>query len=269
MDKAFLKDTRNEVLASTAVLGLWGLMLMIPNSVLKILPGMNFLSGLFSNFIGYMGMVAFNSPLTHYVVGLILLAVAAYPVVSRERGIVLQFLTSASVAVYGVFTLLYLIVEPTPLLRSQVLGMGLQIVAMGAAATELHRKVLQREKFSLQYDRDLYVSAFVQIFTAFGALTLLGFLMSPPRVSLLFPVGGLLIAVCLVYSSVRLVEKSAHGFWGGILSLTALVLVSIILFRSKIAPIVFLFAMILIWEKKDLFEEVNPLLDHIRNSLDY
>lgn len=268
MDKAFLEDMRNEVLVSSFVLGLWGVMLILPNSFLHSLPAVNFLSGLFANFLGYMGMVTFSSPMAHYLVGLILISVAVSPFVFRERGIQLSFLTAISLAVYGIMTLLYLIVEPTPLFRSQVIGMGAQITVMGGLATVLYRKVLKHESFSVRYDRGLYAAAFIQVFTGLGALTLVSYLQTSLQVSLVYPLGGVLIGALLIYSAVELLHRTTEGIWISMGTLTFLVLLSVLMFNSRFAAVVFLAAEVVIWEKKEFFEEFEAPVEQLRNNLD-
>lgn len=268
MDKAFLEDMRNEVLISSFILGLWGIMLILPNSFLHSLPALNFFSGLFANFLGYMGMVTFGSPMAHYFVGLILLSVAVSPFFFREKGIQLSFLTAISLAVYGSITLLNLIVEPTPLFRSQVIGMGVQVFLMGVLATMLYRKVLKQE-LSVRYDRGLYAVAFIQVFTGLGALTLVSYLQTSIQVSIIYPLGGVLIGALLIYSAVELLHRTKEGIWISMGTLTLLVLLSLLVFNFRFAAVVFLAAEVVIWEKKEFFEEFEAPIDQLRNNLDF
>lgn len=267
MDKAFLEDTRNEVLISSAVLGVWGLMLLLPNSVLQNLPAMNFMSGLFSNVVGYVGMKALSAPLSHTVVGLLMIGVAASPFAWKSRGTVLSTLVSASVSVYGVLSLLYLIVQPTPLFASQVMGIGLQTIIFGLVATVLYKEVLKQEDFSVEYDRGLYAAAFVHVLTGIAALTFFTFFQS--GISIIYPAIGTAIGLLLVYSSLELLERTTEGIWISMTVLTVLVLLSLTLFSSTLAGIFFLATEVVIWERKEMFEDLEAPIEYFRNNLDY
>lgn len=267
MDKAFLEDTRNEILISSAVLGIWGLMLILPNSFLQTLPAMNFLSGLFSNVVGYVGMKALSAPLSHTVVGVLMLGVAATPFIWESRGTMLSALVSASVSVYGVIALLYLIIQPTPLFASQVIGIGLQTVVFGLVATVLYKELLKKEEFSVEYDRGLYAAAFVHVFTGIAALTFFSLFQS--GISIIYPVMGTTVGLLLTYSSLELLERTTEGIWISMTVLTVLVLLSITLFSSTFAGIFFLATEIVIWERKEMFEDLEAPIKYFRNNLDY
>jgi len=269
MDTAFIKDQRKEVLAASAVFTLWGVMLSIPNEWIKAMPDMisGPVSGIFANMIGYVGMKAFGASMNHYLVGIMLLIVAALPLVYSKRGTALQFLISGSMTVYGALALVQLIIQPIPLVSSQVLGMGLQTLVFGLTATELYRRVLGDESFGLNFDRGLYLSSFIMALTGVTSLTFLSFVIDRPEMSLLYPAAGTVLGLVLIFSSLELLENSVLGIWSSMILLSGMVLISLLLFEFIIPAIIFLSAEIIIWERKEMFGDIEAPIDRIRNNL--
>jgi MFS family permease len=270
MDKAFIKKPRKEVLAASAVFAVWGIMLSVPNEMIKSLPDTvsGPVSGIFSNVIGYVGMKAFGASMDHYLVGAMFLIVAAAPFIYEKKGSALSFLISGSTAVYGFLALAHLIIQPIPLLSSQVLGIGLQTVVFGLVATELFRRVLRKKSFGLTNDRGLYVSAFIMALTGVTALTFLSFVIDAPDMSLIYPVSGTVLGLALVFSSLELLDTSVTGIWSSMILLSLLVLISLLLFEFIIPAIIFLSAEIIIWERKEMFEDIEAPVRWAQNNLD-
>jgi len=269
MDMAFIKDQRKEVLTASAVFTLWGLMLGIPNDWIKAMPEMlsGPVSGVFSNMLGYVTMKAFGVSMDHYLVGIMLLFVAVLPLAYRERGTALQFLISGTMSVYGFLALVHLIIQPIPLVSSQVLGMGFQTLVFGLVATELYRRVLGDGSFALNFDRGLYLSSFIMALTGVTSIALLSFVIHGPEMSLVYPVGGTLLGLMLIFSSLELLENSVLGIWSSMILLTALVLASLVLSQFIVPAIIFLSAEIIIWERKDEFGDIEAPISKFRKNL--
>lgn len=270
MDMAFIKKPGKEVLAASAIFTLWGIMLSIPNEVIKSLPDAigGPISGVFSNVIGYVGMKAFGASMDHYLVGAMFLIVAAAPFIHRNKGSALSFLISGSTAVYGFLALVHLIIQPIPMLSSQVLGIGLQTVVFGLLATELYRRVLRKESFSLTNDRGLYMSAFIMVLAGVTSLTFLSFVIDAPDMILIYPVGGTVLGLALIISSLEILDTSVTGIWSSMVLLSLLVLISLLLFEFIIPAMIFLSAEIIIWERKELFGDIEAPIKWAQNNLD-
>lgn len=265
-----VEDFEREIWISSLIFFIYGFMLLIPESLFSQVSSMVPISGLFSNLIGYATMKAVNIPISHGIIGMLFLGVAALPLIMENAYESIQALFALSAALYGVVGMTYLILDPMPLLLSHVLGMGVQVVAFGLIATLVKENILKKEGYSVKYELGVYSSSFLMLFTGIGALAYFSSIfqagLNPSQYLILF---SMIYSSLSIYGAYELLKQSSRGFWLGMSGLTVVFLVSLFYFGSRIGGIIAVGLQLVIWNRKARFGDISQPVDQVRSRIDF
>ncbi|MFB6174711.1 MAG: hypothetical protein ABEJ87_01900 [Candidatus Nanohalobium sp.] len=255
-----LEQYPREIIVSTCLLTVLGAMQFLPDGSLNFLPFKGFFQGLFANTVGFVSFVFSVSRLhiklgySGYVLGFLMLMVVLSTFAYRKSSWIVHFLATATVALYGFLALIMAFLFPALVPDVQVLGLGVQVIFIGLAATELY-KLLDSDDFEFEAFRSGYAAAVWQ--TVFGT-AFLGFLQYVgdyqalgPVMTGVFVILGLL-GIVMMFSAYELAINTRRGFYMSF-GFLFLLFVAAIIAGSLLGVLVPFGLMILLWVNRKAY----------------
>ncbi|MFB6114676.1 MAG: hypothetical protein ABEK04_00145 [Candidatus Nanohalobium sp.] len=256
-----LENYPREILISSGILLIMAVIQFVPDSIMLKLPYPGFFSALLSNTISAVTVMTAGFRYHDYILGVLLLTVVTSTFLYGKRSWPLHFLTTGVLAFYGVIFLALSIQYPGLATDSQILGLGVQVIFLGLAATETYKKVLNTDLFGQEVHRFGYAASLWQYVAGIGLLGAFQFLISYKSAETyvlgLFAVLGL-AGVGMIYSAVELAFNSRQGFWLSLAFLSLLVLSSVAT-SSAVGAMVPFALMTVLWINRERYEvEKDP-----------
>lgn len=253
--KEKFNGTPREILISSSMLLILALFRFMPGGVLDSVPYSGFFSALLSNSVSMMTLVGAGFPYNGYILGVLLVGVIASTAFLGKKSYSVHFLTTASLAFYGLFTLTITVIYPSVATDLEVLGLGVQVIFLGLAATETYKKVLNTDIFPHVAHRTGLTASVWQFVAGIALLSSFQFLSSyqayqTATLGLLAVLG--LLGLAMLYSAIELTFNTAEGFWTSMLFLSALMLASIST-KSIVGALVPFGLMVILWMTKEKY----------------
>lgn len=249
------RSTPREIVISSSILLIMALFRFLPGGVLDSVPYSGFFSALLSNSVSMVMLVGAGFPYNEYILGMLLAGVVASTVFYSKKSYSLHFLTTASLAFYGFFTLTIALIYPSVATDLEILGLGVQVIFLGLATTENYKNVLNTDIFPHVAHRTGLTASVWQFVAGIAFISSFQFLSSyqgyqPATLGFLTVLGFLGLA--MLYSAVELTFNTAEGFWTSMLFLSALMLGSIST-KSIVGALIPFGLMVILWMTKERY----------------